>query len=91
MKPRKLRSDQGSAYNFFLIAQKVDHKFTFYETKANYTERVIKTIKRKIFKYLTARESFRWVENFTASYNNARHRSIKMTPIQTQTSNQYQI
>ena len=99
VKPQKIRSDQGSEYKNsevtkFLRTSKVDQIFTYYETKANYAERVIKTIKLKIFKYLTARESFRWVDNlqnFTASYNNASHRSIKMTPTKAQSSNQYDI
>ena len=64
VKPQKIRSDQGSEYKNsevtkFLRTSKVDQIFTYYETKANYAERVIKTIKLKIFKYLTANESFR--------------------------------
>ena len=96
VKPKKIRSDQGSEYKNsevtkFFRTSKVDQIFTYYETKANYAERVIKTIKLKTFKYLTARESFRWVDNlqnFTTSYNNASHRSIKMTPTKAQSSNQ---
>ena len=99
VKPQKIRSDQGSEYKNsevtkFLRTSKVDQIFTYYETKANYAERVIKMIKLKIFKYLTANESFRWVDNlknFTASYNNTRHRSIKMSPTKAQTSNQYDV
>ena len=99
LKPQKMRSDQGSEYKIsevknFLRKSRVEQIFTYYETKANYAERVIKTIKLNMFKYLTARESFRWVDNlqkFTASYNNARHRSIKMSPTEAQTANQYDI
>ena len=49
-KPKNLRSDQGSEYKNnqvkkFLRDNRVNHIFTYYETKANYAERVIKTIK----------------------------------------------
>ena len=75
-----LRSDQGSEYvGNFLKKEKVKHIYTFYETKANYAERVIKTIKLKIIKYLTTKETFRWIDeldNLTYSYNNSKHRSI---------------
>ena len=52
-KPKNLRSDQGSEYKNnqvkkFLRDNRVNHIFTYYETKANYAERVIKTIKLKI-------------------------------------------
>ena len=86
--PHILRSDQGSEYvnrevRTFLKERKVKHIYTFYETKANYAERVIKTIKLKIVKYLTANETFRWIdelENLTYSYNNTIHTSIGMSP-----------
>ena len=99
VKPQKIRSDQGTEYKNsevtkFLRTSKVDQIFTYYETKANYAKRVIKTIKLKIFKCLTARESFRWVDNlqnFMTSYNNASYRSIKMIPTKAQSSNQYDI
>ena len=88
--PHILRSDQGSEYvnkevANFLKRQKVKHIYTFYETKANYAERVIKTIKLKIIKYLTANGIFRWIDeldHLTYSYNNSKHRSIGMSPFE---------
>ena len=64
--PHILRSDQGSEYvnrevGNFLKKEKVKHIDPFYETKANYAEIVIKMIKLKIIKYLTANETFRWI------------------------------
>ena len=57
-KPEILRTDQGSEYknrpfNSLLNENKIKHLYTYYETKANYAERVIKTIKNKIMKYLS--------------------------------------
>ena len=88
VKPKKLRTDQGSEYknkHFETLLQKEnsEHILTYYETKANFAERVIKTIKLKIFKYFTKSETFRWVDvlsDLTRGYNNSIHRSIRMSP-----------
>ena len=90
--PKKLRSDQGSEYlnrdmKKFVTDKGIDHIFTFYETKANFVERVIKTIKLKIVKYFTNEETYRWMEmlpDLTYSYNQSYHRSIKMSPYDAQ-------
>ena len=91
-KQKNKRNDQGSEYvnrqvKKLLIREGINHIYTFYETKANYAERVIKTIKLKITKYLSSEETFKWVDklqNITFSYNNSKHRTIKMTPIEAQ-------
>ena len=96
-KPKILRTDQGSEYKNkeverFLSQEKIKHVFTYYETKANYAERVIKTIKLKIFKHFTAKETYRWIdelENITSAYNNSKHRTIKMTPTEAKGVNNY--
>ena len=51
------------------------------ETKATVAERVIKTIKSKIYGYFTFKQIYRYVDelqNFVDSYNNTYHRTIKM-------------
>ena len=99
VKPKKLRSDQGSEYKNkdferLLEEENIVHIFTYYKTKANYAERVIKTIKLKIFKYFTNRETFRWIDilsDLTDGYNKSTHRSIKMTPEEAQKSDPYKL
>ena len=98
-KPKILRTDQGSEYKNkqvekFLSQEKIKHVFTYYETKANYAERVIKTIKLKNFKYFTAKETYRWIdqlENITITYNNSKHRSIKMSPTEAKSVDNYEL
>ena len=66
--------------------------YTYYETKANYTERVIKTIKSKIMKYLNDKETLRWIDilsDLIYGYNNSMHRSIKMSPKDARSKNPY--
>ena len=62
-KPEILRTDQGSEYNdrrfnSLLNKNKIKHLYTYYETKANYAKRVIKTIKNKIMKYLSEKKHY---------------------------------
>lgn len=89
-KPRKLRTDRGSEFNnkhvkAFLKKENVEHFFTANETKANFSERVIKTLKSRITKYMDSEQTHRWLdilEPVTDSYNKTYHRSIKMSPTQ---------
>ena len=95
--PEILRTDQGSEYknrpfNNLLNENKIKHLYTYYETKANYAERVIKTIKNKIMKYLSDKETLRWIDilfDLTYGYNNFIHRSIKLSPEDAKSRNQY--
>ena len=87
-KSRKLRTDRGSEFvnrdvKKFLRIQSVDHFTTTNETKANFAERAIKTIKKRLVRYMDYKQSFKWVDvlgDITESYNQTYHRSIKMTP-----------
>ncbi len=61
----------------------IDHFVTQNETKANYAERVIKTIKHKIYRYILKNNSYRYVDalpDIVTSYNNTNHRSLGTTP-----------
>jgi hypothetical protein len=52
-------------------------------TKCAIVERVIRTLKGKIYKFMTNRDSKTFVDELQAlvqSYNNSRHRTIKMKP-----------
>ena len=75
-----------------LKENKIKHLYTYYETKANYAERVIKTIKNKIMKYLSEKETLRWIDilaDLTYGCNNSIHRSINMSPEDAKSKNQY--
>ena len=87
-KPGKLRTDQGKEFNnrilnHYLNDQGVQYFTTQNEGKANYAERLIKTLKSKIIKYLTHNNTRRYIDklqDFVQSYNNSVHRSIGMAP-----------
>lgn len=64
------------------------------DTKASIVERSLRTIKGKIYKYLTYANSFRYidvVDDIVKAYNNSYHRSIKMTPSQVNDENIVQV
>jgi hypothetical protein len=87
-KPEHLRTDQGSEFSNTVMKKvfkhnKIIHYVTQNVVKANYAERAIQTFKSRIFRYLRAKQTYRWVDilaDVTAAYNNTFHRIIKQTP-----------
>ena len=88
-KPRSVRSDSGhDVYNNeitrdimipFHIKQYVTHN----ELQANYVERVIKSIKSRLWRYFRHSLKPRWVDilqDIVKSYNNTVHSSLGVTP-----------
>ena len=59
------------------------------EIKASIVERFNRTLKDRMFRYLTHNETRRYIDvlpDFVETYNNTYHRSIKMSPINVDTS-----
>ena len=86
-KPTLLRSDRGKEYadkaTKYMKDRGVKHITTSDHSKANYAERVIRTIKTKLGRYMTYNKTRRWIDalaDVTNSYNNTYHRTIKMSP-----------
>jgi hypothetical protein len=87
-KPLKLRSDKGTEFSNKIMRKlykkyDIDHFVTQNETKANFAERCIQTIKAKLMRYMRSKQTYRWVDvlaSITDTYNNTIHRSIKQTP-----------
>ena len=62
-----------------------------YSTKAAIAERFICTLKEKLWRYFTHKNTRRYIDilpSIVASYNNTYHSSIKMTPSEVDSSNQ---
>jgi len=86
--PNRIRSDPGTEYTAkdvqdFLKANNIKHYTTNNETKSNFAERGIQSIKSKLFKYMRSKLTKKWVDlldNITYTYNHTIHRSIKQTP-----------
>ena len=87
-KIERIRTDKGTEYlnkdvKKYLDAVNVKHFETQNAPKACYAERAIKTIKGRLAKYMTHKQTHKWInalEEVTKSYNNTYHRSIKQSP-----------
>ena len=88
-KPNRIRTDKGQEFRSrqveTLLQQRgIQHLFAQNtEIKANYVERVIKTIRSKITRYITSKQSYSYIDtlqDFAQSYNKTYHRTIGMSP-----------
>ncbi|XP_056004157.1 uncharacterized protein LOC125662183 [Ostrea edulis] len=83
-KPHTLRTDKGSEFKnrwvkTFLKKEGINVIYTQNETKANYAERVIRTMKNLMYRYFMKNKTYRFVnvlQDLVKSYNNRPHRSL---------------
>ncbi|KAE9526215.1 hypothetical protein AGLY_013846 [Aphis glycines] len=88
--PKLLQLDNGKEFynsTFDALMKKHDiHKYSTYSTmKACIVERFNRTLKEKMFREFTARGSHEWISilpSLINEYNNSKHRTIGMTPVQ---------
>ena len=86
--PRKIRSDRGTEFTNKKTQEVfkkhgVKHFLTNNEVKANFAERVIRTLKLRLKRYETWKQTHKWkdiMKDITESYNKTYHRSIKTSP-----------
>ena len=97
--PDTLRTDAGKEFvgnpvsNFF-AEREIYHQIATNEKKANYAERVIRTLKRKIYKYLYYKMSERYIDvldDLVLAYNDNYHSSIKCSPSSVNKENEVEI
>ena len=97
--PQRIRTDGGSEYTnhnvrgFFKV-KGVDHYVTQSEHKAYFAERVIKTLRSLMSRYMIQKNTKQWVDvlpKLTTNYNTSLHSSIKMSPIQVTADNEDQV
>ncbi len=95
-KPKRLRTDRGSEFTAktvqnFMKSQKIHQMFTSNEVQANYAERVIKTLKSKIYRYVVHENTFQYtkvLQDMVDSYNNTWHHGIRERPKNVNKSNE---
>jgi transposase InsO family protein len=88
-KPKHIQTDKGTEFTNAKVQRVMaEHDVNFYttqdpDTKAAFAERVIRTLKSKIYRYMTLKSTKRYVGVLPAlvnSYNSSKHRSIGMAP-----------
>ena len=99
-KPQNVLTDKGSEFrNTAVVSIMGQREINFYQTKnpdtkAAIAERVIRTLKSRIYKYFTHRNTERYVDqlqSFVDSYNHSYHRSIKTSPINVTEENEARV
>ncbi|KAJ8950050.1 hypothetical protein NQ314_008056 [Rhamnusium bicolor] len=91
--------DQGTEfYNVhfknLMKKYKVNHYSTYSTKKAAIVERVIRTLKERLYKYFSLNGSYRWIDilsDIVKDYNNRWHRTIRMKPCDITKSNEKKI
>lgn len=97
--PKNLQTDMGKEfYNAKFKKLMTEFKITHYSTysvkKASIVERVIRTLKEKIWKNFALRGEYRWLDALPSvvhDYNNSVHRTIKMKPSEVDATNEREI
>ena len=93
--PLRLRTDKGQEFRGKLTRNLMDSKgvkqlFAQSEQKASISERAIKTLKSKFFKYFTHMNTFRYIDvlqNFVDAYNMSVHSATGFKPIEVSKNN----
>jgi hypothetical protein len=84
-KPTHVWSDKGTEFYNMHVKKLVELISTENEEKSCVVERWNRTMKDRMFKYFTANNTLRYVDvldDMVTQYNNTKHSSIKMTPVQ---------
>jgi len=97
--PKNLVTDNGkeyynSSFQNLMKQHSINHYSTFSILKASIAERVIRTIKEKLFRLFTLNGNHKWVDlldQVTNTYNNTKHRTIGMRPKDVNKSNEQDI
>lgn len=84
VKPQKIRADRGSEFvNRWFKQLMKDEGIYFFSTqnppKANYVERVQRTIKTALYRFMRHKRSYRYIDHLNDivnNYNNTPHRSL---------------
>jgi transposase InsO family protein len=87
-KPTHVWSDKGTEFYNEHVKKLVELISTENEEKSCVVERWNRTEKDRMFKYFTANNTLRYVDvldDMVTQYNNTKHSSIKMTPVQAST------
>lgn len=97
--PKKLQTDQGTEFvNSTLEKYLKGEGITFFtlksDKKAAIAERVIRTLKEKIYRYTHEKHTKMYInvlQALVSSYNKTYHKSIKMAPVEVNTQNEGQV
>lgn len=87
--PKNIHSDQGKEFfnkefRELMTKYNINHYHTYSKMKASIVERFNRTLKNKMWPKFNLQGSYNWIsilDNIIETYNNTKHRTIKMKPI----------
>ena len=97
--PVRLQTDAGKefynrTFQALMTRRKIHHFSTYGDTKSSVVERFNRTLKERMYRYFTARNTYRYVDALPAlvqGYEVTKHRSIGMPPRDVTWANQRQV
>lgn len=98
--PKNIQSDQGSEFfnsKFSALMRrfKINHYNSYSIIKAAMAERVIRTVKTRLYKNFTLHASYNWIDGLlarvTRDYNRTKHRTTRLMPSAINKSNEKQV
>ncbi|MBN3315555.1 IL6RB protein, partial [Atractosteus spatula] len=97
--PKKLQTDEGKeflnrTFQNFLKRENIEHFVTASDVKASVVERFNRTIKTKMWRYLTHKNTFRYIDvlsDLIYAYNHSYHTTIKRTPASVTSDNSLEV
>lgn len=89
-KPKNIQTDAGKEFynrqfDDLMKSYGIHHYSTYSTMKAAIVERVIRTVKEKLYREFSMLGKYRWIDilpNVTQKYNDSKHRTIGMKPNQ---------
>ena len=97
--PTNVRTDSGTEFTNRLVQKffkenDINHYKVDNEQKASFAERVIRTMKKKIRRFFSTKQTTRYIDllqDFVKGYNNTFHSTIKMKPNNVNKSNEFKL
>lgn len=97
--PKNIQSDDGKefynkAFCNLMQKYKINHYSTYSPLKASIVERFNRTLKSMMWKKFSLNGNYKWiniVQDLINTYNNTKHRTIKMKPIDVSKKNENQL
>lgn len=89
--PNNLQTDMGTEFynqefKKLMVSHNINHYSTYSVKKASIVERLIRTLKSKLFKCFSLNGNYKWIgqtlNNVMNTYNNTVHRTIKYKPVE---------
>lgn len=98
--PLNLQTDNGTEFynedfKKLMKSFNINHYSTYSVKKASIVERLIRTIKNKLYKCFSLNGNYEWIgktlNDVIWIYNNSKHRTIKFKPVEVNEQNKYEV